>query len=64
MLVETRRAIYETASNLTTTAVTGLDGLALVNEQYFDLCLIHAPVDPKHRFEQWTALETLKEQGL
>jgi diketogulonate reductase-like aldo/keto reductase len=40
-----------------------IESLTLTNLTYFDLILIHAPIDSKHKFEQWTALETLKDQG-
>jgi len=40
------------------------DQLSLTQQSYFDLVLIHAPLDPKRKFEQWSAFEMLKEQGL
>lgn len=39
-----------------------VDSLKLTS-QYFDLILIHAPIDLKHKYEQWSALEMLKEEG-
>lgn len=41
-----------------------VDCLALTNQTYFDLILIHAPIDLKNKFQQWTALEFLKDRGL
>lgn len=32
--------------------------------EYIDLILIHAPIDPENKFEQWKALETLKQLQL
>ena len=44
------------------------DGLALLQDTfpdtYFDLVLIHAPIDITNRSEQWTAVESLKENGV
>lgn len=40
------------------------DSLSLIQLSHFDLVLIHAPIDTKKKFDQWSALEVLKDQGL
>ena len=44
------------------------EGLVLIDaiypKTYFDLVLIHAPIDVSNKFEQWSAVELLKENEL
>jgi 2,5-diketo-D-gluconate reductase A len=41
-----------------------LENLKIIGTEYFDLILIHSPIDTKNKFEQWSGLEVLKDQGI
>jgi len=40
-----------------------VENLDLLGLEYFDLILIQSPIDLKHKFDQWSSLEVLKEEG-
>ena len=40
------------------------ESLKGANLTYVDLLIIHAPIDPVNRFDQWKAIEELKDEGL
>ena len=40
------------------------DSLQGANLSYVDMLILHAPIDPINKFDQWKAMEELKDAGL